>query len=153
MNSCRGGDQFHSTKCGQIWGSARVTAWHTKKHHHHVCALSHDRHGGWMILKHLSVCDSDSDFTQTLPWILAAAPRFPALSWRWWVTLRPQAVTQVWVTDNDLPLWVTWHSTSCTTIFQLQEQNCVRKMCQSACLMKHCLLLQSCDENEDVSQR
>lgn len=40
------------------------------------------------------------------------------------------AVTQVWVTENDLSLWVTWQSTSCTMKLQLQEQNCDGDMCQ-----------------------
>lgn len=37
--------------------------------------------------------------------VLPATPTLPALSCPCgWVTLRPQAVTQVWVTANDLPL-------------------------------------------------
>lgn len=83
-------------------------AWHEKKHHHRVCALSHDRHGSWMILKHPSFClfvTPASDFIRSPVWICAAAPTFPALSCPGrWVTLRTQAVTQVWVTANDLPL-------------------------------------------------
>lgn len=93
-----------------MWSIMRVSeaAWHEKKHHHRVCVLSHDRHGSWMILKHPSFClfvTPASDFICTLVWICAAAPTFPALSCPGrWVTLRPQAVTQVWVTANDLPL-------------------------------------------------
>lgn len=85
-------------------------AWHEKKHHHRVCALSHDRHGGWIILKHPSFCL----FVTLRLWLHPQSPlnvcclplqTLPALSCPCgWVTLRPQAVTQVWVTAHDLPL-------------------------------------------------
>lgn len=55
-----------------------------------------------------------------------------------WVMSHTQtlAVTQVWVIENDLPQWVTWQSTSCATILQVQEQNWDRDRCQHVCVMK-----------------
>lgn len=128
-------------------------AWQEKKHHHRVCALCHDRHGSWMILKHLSYCvfvTPASDFIRTLVWICAAAPTFPALSCPCrWVTLRPQAVTQVWVTANDLPL-------SHMTLHFLYSYTPRKKrmgtvICANQSAWRNSLL-KSGDENYDISQ-
>lgn len=52
-------------------------------------------------------------------------------NWRWSNICRPfglmsqtQVVTQVWVTQHDLPLWVTWQSTSCPMRVEYKEQSC-----------------------------
>lgn len=55
----------------------------------------------------LSLCNTSPLTSSALSpeYVLPATPTLPALSCpTGWVTLRPQAVTQVWVTANDLPL-------------------------------------------------
>ena len=65
-----------------------------------------------------------SDFTQHSYWIIAADPIISRPFRARMSHTQTPAVTQVWVTENDLPLWVTWHSTSCNMKLQLQEPNC-----------------------------
>lgn len=65
-----------------------------------------------------------SDFTQHSYWIIAADPIISRPFRAMMSHTQTPAVTQVWVTENDLPLWVTWHSTSCNMKLQLQEPNC-----------------------------
>lgn len=118
----------------------RETCWEStiddmtqEKYYHHVCALSHHTRGVWMILKRLSFCA----FVTPSPAL--TSPSALLNNCRWSNISRPfrlmshaqtQAVTQVWVTEHDLPLWVTWQSTSCTMKLQLQEKTCDGDVCQ-----------------------
>ena len=120
--------QMHRETC---WEST-VDMTH-EKYYHHVCALSHHTHGVWMILRRLSLCSF------VTPSLALTSPSALLNNCRWSNISRPfrlmshtetLAVTQVWVTEHDLPLWVTWQSTSCTMKLQLQEKTCDGNVCQ-----------------------
>lgn len=113
-------------------------AWHEKKHHHRVCALSHDRHGGWIILKHPSFCL----FVTPRLWLHPHSPlnmcclplqHFPPFHAhvdesrsdpKLWLRCESQLMTC---------LWVTWHSTSCTVTLQEKKK---KKLVQEYVLIR-----------------
>ena len=108
-----------------------------EKYYHHVCAVSHHSHGGWKVLKCLSLCAHVTPSLWLHPaayWIITAHPIFPALL-KSWVIL----TLQLWLgcespkmtcpcESRDSPLPVPWN--------YLSRNKIARGMCANVCLMK-----------------